>query len=176
MEIAFEIFRILLPAVAVFVAVYLVIRSFLENEKDKRNHERIMHFQQSIIPLKLQAYERLIIFLERIHPSSHIIRVNKASFNCQQLHQELVKTIRSEFEHNLSQQIYVSKGAWELVKNAKEEILKLINLSFTKVNPEAPAQELAMLILNAVAQSPKKLPNEIAIEYIKKEISEMFGH
>ncbi|MCX8080924.1 MAG: hypothetical protein N3F09_06790 [Bacteroidia bacterium] len=175
MDVVFEIFRIILPAAAVFVAVYLVIRSFLDNEKDKRHHDRKIQIQQNIIPLKLQAYERLVIFLERIHPNVHIIRVNKANYNCHQLHQELIKSIKSEYEHNLSQQIYVSKGAWELVKNAKEELIKLINLSFAKVNPDAPAQELAMIILNAVASSTKKLPNEIAIEYIKKEVAETFG-
>lgn len=175
MEIAFEIFRIILPAAAVFIAVYLVIRSFLENEKDKRNHDRKMQYQQTILPLKLQAYERLIIFLERIHPNLHVVRTNKASFTCQQLHQELIKSIKAEYEHNLSQQIYVSKGAWEMVKNAKEEIIKLINLTYSKVNPDASSQDLALLILNAVANSPKKMPNEIAIEYIKKEVAEIFG-
>jgi hypothetical protein len=175
MDVVFEILRIVLPAAAVFVAVYLVIRSFLENEKDKRNHEHRMQIKQNIMPLKLQAYERLVIFLERIHPNIHIVRCNKASFNCYQLHQELIKSIKSEYEHNLSQQIYVSKGAWELVKNAKEELIKLINLSYSKVNPESPSQDLAMIILNAVANSTKKLPNEIAVDFIKKEVSEIFG-
>jgi hypothetical protein len=71
----------------------------------------------------------------------------------------------------LSQQIYLSAGAWELIKNAKEEIIKLINISSTKVPHENNSNELAMMILNVAANLDKKLPTDIAIEYIKKEVS-----
>ena len=87
-----------------------------------------------------------------------------------QLHQELIKTIKSEYEHNLSQQIYVSHGAWELVKNAKEEITKLINVTNTKVAHDEPSGELAMRILEINSQLGKKSPTEIAIEFIKREL------
>jgi len=100
--------------------------------------------------------------------------VNKQGFTVHQLHLELIKTIKGEYEHNLSQQIYMSYGAWELVKNAKEEIIKLINISATKVPHDAPGNDLAMMILNVTANLGKKLPNDIAIEFIKKEVNQSF--
>lgn len=174
MEIIAEILKIILPAAAVFVAVYVVIKSFLSNEQKRREHELRKTNQNVVLPLKIQAYERLIIFLERINPNSLVVRVNKQGMSAQQLQLELIKNIRSEYEHNLSQQIYLSQGAWELVKTAKEELIKLINVSATKVDPNAPGNELAMTILNVAAGLEKRLPNEVAIEYVKREISQSF--
>jgi selenocysteine lyase/cysteine desulfurase len=84
----------------------------------------------------------------------------------------LITAVKTEYEHNLSQQIYVSYGAWELVKNAKEEVIQLINISSSKVAVEANSSELAIMILNITANLNKKLPNEIALEYLKKEIAQ----
>jgi hypothetical protein len=103
-----------------------------------------------------------------------VIRTNKNGMSSQQLQLELIKAIRTEYEHNLSQQIYVTHGSWELVKNAKEELIKLINISSTKVSPEGPSNELAMMVLNVAAGLDKKLPSEIAIEFIKKEVAKIF--
>jgi hypothetical protein len=94
--------------------------------------------------------------------------------SAQQLHIELVKTIKSEYEHNLSQQIYLSHNAWELVKTSKEEIIKLINISATKVPQDNSSNDLAMMVLNITASLEKKLPNEVALNYIKKEVSQIF--
>jgi len=169
-----EILKIILPAGAVFAAAYLLVQKFLGNEQKRREHELRKSSQATITPLKIQAYERLVIFLERIHPNSVVVRVNKHGMSAQQLHQELVKTIKTEYEHNLSQQIYISHNAWELIKTAKEEVIKLINISSTKVPHDAGSNELAMMILNITSNLDKKMPSEIAIDYIKKEANQIF--
>jgi hypothetical protein len=84
---------------------------------------------------------------------------------------ELIKAIRSEYEHNLSQQIYLSPAAWEMVKNAKEEVMKLVNISATKVAHDRSSNDLAMMILNITSNLDKRLPSEMAIEFVKKEIN-----
>ncbi len=169
-----EILKIILPAVAVFAAAFFTVQRFLDNEQKRRDHELKKSAQSALTPLKLQAYERVVIFLERIHPNTLVVRVNKHGMTAQQLHVELVKTVKSEYEHNLSQQIYVSYNAWELVKTAKEEIIKLINISATKVPHENSSNDMAMMVLNITASVDKKLPNEVALEYIKKEVSQIF--
>lgn len=174
MEYFIDILKIILPSGIVFAAAYLIIKSFLDNEQKRRDMELKKLNQASITPLRLQAYERVVIFLERVNPSPLVVRVNKASMNAQQLHAELIKTIKTEYEHNLSQQIYVSAGAWELVKTTKEEIIKLINISSTKVPQDSPGNELAMMIINITSNLGKKLPNDIALEYVKKEASQLF--
>ncbi len=171
MEAFLEILKIILPAAMVFVATYIILRSMLENDQKKREYEIRKKNNDAVLPLKIQAFERLVIYLERINPNTLVVRVNKHGMNAHQLQLELIKTIKSEYEHNLSQQIYISYGSWELVKTAKEELIKLINISSTKVHHEAPSNELAMMILNIAGSLEKKLPNDVALEYIKKEAS-----
>lgn len=166
-----EILKIILPAGAVFAAAFLIVKRFLDNDQKQRETELKRTNQNLVTPLKIQAYERVIIFLERINPNMLVVRVNKNGYSAYQLHMELIKTIKSEYEHNLSQQIYMSYGAWELVKTTKEEIMKLINISATKIPQNAPGNDLAMMVLNITANLDKKLPNDIAIDYIKKEVA-----
>ncbi len=174
MDAFWEILKIVIPSGIVFATAYFSIRNFLESEERRREFEARKVNQAAITPLKVQAYERIVIYLERINPNTLVVRVNKMGMTAQQLHMELIKNIKSEYEHNLAQQIYISYGAWELVKNAKEELLKLINISATKVAHDAPASELAMMILNVVSGLGRKLPSEIAIEQIKKEVNQIF--
>src|SRR3954470_20124591 len=124
MDALWEILRIILPAAAVFAAAFFTQKHFLDNDRGRRNQELKKSGQSLVTPLRLQAYERIVIFLERAHPNTIVVRVNKHGMTSHQLHMELIKTIKSEYEHNLSQQIYISYGAWELVKTTKEEITK----------------------------------------------------
>lgn len=169
-----ELLKIIIPAGAVFAAAYFLVKRFLDNEQNRREFELKKNNQSTITPLKIQAYERIVIYLERINPNSLVIRVNKNGMNARILQMELINTVKSEYEHNLSQQIYMSHNAWEMVKNAKEEVIQLINISSSKIAPDAPSSELAMMILNITANLDKKLPSELAIAYIKKEISQIF--
>jgi hypothetical protein len=174
MDAFIEILKIILPAGVVFAAAFLVVKRFLDNDERKREQELKKSSHATIMPLKLQAYERIVLFLERVNPNTLVVRVNKTGMNAHQLHMELIKTIKSEYEHNLSQQIYMSYGAWELVKTTKEEITKLINITATKVAHDSPGNELAMMILNVASNLGKKLPNDIALDYIKKEVNSSF--
>jgi hypothetical protein len=176
MEAFLEILKIVLPAVMVFVATYIVMKTMLENDQKKREHELRKNKESqtaTTLPLKIQAYERLVIYLERINPNTLVVRTNKNGMSAHQLQLELIRTIKTEYEHNLSQQIYVSSGSWELVKTAREELIKLINISATKVHQDAPSNELAMMILNIAANLERKLPNEVALEFIKQEASKI---
>ena len=94
--------------------------------------------------------------------------------NARQLQLELVAAVKTEYEHNLSQQIYLSVGAWELVKTSKEEIIQLVNIASSKVAYDSNSSDLAMMILNITNNLGKKLPNDVAIDYIKKEIAQIF--
>ncbi len=174
MEALIDILKIILPAGVVFAATYFLVQRFLTNEQNRRDFELKKASQSSITPLKIQAYERVVIFLERIHPNTLVVRVNKHGMTSHVLHQELIKAIKSEYEHNISQQIYLSHNAWELVKNGKEEVIKLVNISATKVPHDSNSNDLAMMVLNITANLDKRLPSEVALEYIKKEISQVF--
>ena len=122
-----------------------------------------------ILPLRLQAFERFILFLERIHPSNLVMRLNNPDLTSVQLQSLLVRTIREEFEYNLSQQLYLSQQTWELVKNAKEEMVALINQATARAGDESMAEALVKNIFEMVIEKGK-LPSEMALDQIKNEL------
>jgi len=168
-----ELLKLILPAVVVFLTSFYLVKNFLDNESKKRLLELKIAGRELITPIRLQAYERVILFLERISTYSMVMRVNKQTFTSRQLHAELIATIRQEFEHNLSQQIYMSNMAWEMVKNAKEEMVQLVNLAAMKIPENAPSSELAQFLIENSSKI-KVLPTSLAIDFIKKEIGQNF--
>ena len=173
METFLEILKYTLPSLIVFGTAYLIIKSFIDNDQKKRKIEIRLANQKTITPIKLQAYERLTLFLERISPESMIVRVQDPKMTSGFLHQALLKTIRAEYEHNLSQQIYVSTNAWAVVKTAKENVVKLVNNSADRVDPKSPSFELSKVILETM-MSNNIMPTNTAIDFLKKEVSNYF--
>ncbi|MEI6696938.1 MAG: hypothetical protein WCO13_12825 [Bacteroidota bacterium] len=172
-----EILKYILPSLVVFATAFYLIKQFLENDNRKRMLELKMNAQSNnqhlITPIRLQAYERIILFMERISPSSLIIRVTVPTMNAMQMQSAMIKAIRDEYEHNLSQQLYISRQSWNLVKSAKEELVILINDAAANVNGNDNCTELAKVIFEKAA-NVEKLPIEIALDYVKAEIQEQF--
>ena len=128
---------------------------------------------QIVLPLKLKAYERLIIFLERIKPGSMVMRLNNSSLSSGQLQLECLKNIREEFEHNLSMQMYISESSWMQVKAAKEETLDLIKSAGNKVAPNGTSLDLAKAMLELETES-NNTRIDLAINLLKAEIKSQF--
>lgn len=168
-----EILKITLPSIVVFLTAYLIIRSFFENKEKEDEQKLKLRNKEQVLPVRLQAYERTILFLERIHPDNLISRVRESGMTAADLQVALLKDIRGEYSHNLSQQLYISDDAWVLVRNAKEEMIKLINLCYGQVKPDDSAMELSRVIINTLMQSEKS-PTEPAIRYIKREAQTLF--
>lgn len=158
-----------IPTLIVFLTAIITIRIFIKDNQKQRKLELLLDNQKITTPIRLQAYERITLFLERITPDSLIMRVMNPKMTSQQLQSELLKTIRAEFEHNLSQQIYLSPKAWEIVKNAKEQVIKIINIAFTKVKADDPAIRLSQQIIEKMVDIQKS-PTHLAIEYLKEEL------
>ncbi len=172
MNTLIEFFKIIIPTILALLVAYLIINKILDNEKKRLEAELKKTNAQIVTPIKIQAYERFVLLLERIHPNHLVLRMHHAKMTNNDLQKALVQSVKSEFEHNLSQQIYVSNKAWELIKNAKEEIIQIINITSLKVLPNDNSGELAKLILNVVGNLNKKLPNEVAIEFLKLEFTQ----
>ncbi len=172
MDSIFEILKLILPAGIVFLTTYYLVKSFLDKGKTNKEMDVKLANQSVITPIRLQAYERVVLFLERINPNAMVMRLGKNG-SAPNFQGELLKTIREEFEHNLSQQIYMSSKAWEAVVKAKEETIKIINVASTRVSAEANAMELAQAIIMVTSQLTE-LPTKTAVEFIKKEIGKEF--
>jgi hypothetical protein len=172
MEVLLDILQITVPSLLVFLTAWFLLRNMIRNDQDKRRQELILQNSRAIIPIRLQAYERVVLFLERISLESLLVRTNTPGMSAAQLHSALLNTIRSEFEHNLSQQIYMSQQAWEVVKNARSNTLKLINTEFEKAPETATGLEFSRRLLEKVMEIEKE-PTKTAVEYIKNEVARM---
>jgi hypothetical protein len=166
-----EILKYILPSIIVFFASYLVLREMIKKEQAKDKFELMLENQKITLPVRMQAYERLTLFLERITPDSLIIRSSKPGMTTGQLHQRLLQVIRSEYDHNVSQQIYVSHKSWEMVKNARSSVVKLINSSADQVKPEEPAIKLSNIILERVVSTDVH-PTQVAIDLLRNELNQ----
>lgn len=172
MEYIIDIIKITVPALLVFLTAWILLRNMIRNDQEKRRHEFSLQSIRTVTPIKLQAYERIILFLERISMESLLIRVSTPEMTASQLQSALLATIRSEFEHNLSQQIYMSPQAWEVVKNARSNTIKIINTVAENTKGNTPGIEFSKNLLARVMEIDKE-PTQVAIEYIKGEIGRM---
>ncbi|HRG58002.1 MAG TPA: hypothetical protein PK323_03540 [Bacteroidia bacterium] len=173
MEDILDIFKYILPSVVTFLAAYFIIKAFLDREYKNKLMDLRMQNHSTITPIRLQAYERMTLFLERIALTQLITRVHKSGMSARLLQNEMVKTIRAEYEHNLSQQIYVTQQCWNSIKTAKEETIRAINIASTKVPDDAAGLDLINVIFELVTKV-EKLPTDIALEQLKLEAKQTF--
>ncbi|OFX26803.1 MAG: hypothetical protein A2041_05375 [Bacteroidetes bacterium GWA2_31_9b] len=169
----YEILKYTLPALIVFLTTWIIIRSMVKTEQKRNYYETISHNQRITTPIRMQAYERMTILLERISPEALIMRVNNPALTAKQFQTELLSVIRTEFDHNVAQQIYISTQAWELIKNAKTSVIQLINSTAALIKPDVQSIILSRMILEELMQQEKS-PVAIALEYLKTEIKEFF--
>lgn len=173
-SIILNILLAIIPALLVFLTAYFSLKQFTKKEIEVKLLELKLKDSKEIKMLRLQAYERLALFLERISPFALIGRCIEPDMISHELQYALVKTIRAEFEHNLSQQIYVSDNCWNLIVQSKDEIIKTINLVGAQVNADASAQELSRIIFQAIANANVPLPTQQALDFLKAEARETF--
>jgi len=172
MEILRDILLVTIPSLIVFLTAYFLLRNLIKNDQEKRKQEIILQSNRTITPIRLQAYERLVLFLERISLESLLVRVHSPGMSAAQLQASLLSSIRSEFEHNLSQQIYVSPQAWEVVKNARSNIVKLINTEFEKLPENATGIDFSRRLLEKIMELEKE-PTKVAVEFVKSEAARL---
>lgn len=116
------ILLITLPAIIVLVIAYLIIKQFFQNKEQMELLKIQKQVTDQILPLKLQAYERLLLFFERIHVPNLIARIKTKQMSSGDLQSSLMIAIQQEYEHNVTQQLYTSEKLWQIIQLAKQEI------------------------------------------------------
>ena len=120
-----EILAYTLPSMITGAVAYFLFRSHFDDQQNTRRWLLQKENQKDSLPLRLQAYERLTLFLERINPTKLLIRVTPISNNKNDYENYIIAQIEQEFEHNLTQQIYVSEACWTIVKAAKNTTIQM---------------------------------------------------
>jgi hypothetical protein len=155
-----------------FAAVYFVLYKMQDAENRRRDVELLMEGKRISLPLRLQAYERLLLFLERISPEALVLRVQPTAATNADLHGALIAAVRSEFDHNLSQQIYVPHKVWQQIVLTKNKVMSSINSLALETDPKHNSLELARRVISQYVKTPP--PTQEAIAMLKKEAEKLF--
>jgi len=156
----------------VWIAFYL-IKPYL----DKSERIQLLEFKKSIanhtLPLRLQAYERIVLFIERINPENLLIRLNATGYSAAELQSIIITEVRSEYQHNITQQIYVTSRAWGVAKRVKDDTLNLVSGAIKSLPENATGLDLSRSILITLSQLENN-PYEIGAELIRKDLEDLF--
>jgi hypothetical protein len=173
MELLIEFAKILLPAGLVMYAMFLTFRNLLEKEIERKKVDVKFKLQETVVPLRLQAYERLALLLERISPKNIILRLNNPAYSAKEFQIILVREIREEFHHNLSQQIYISDELWTLIRKSIEDTISVINQAAAQLNDEARSVDLTRIIFERILGTSAD-PISHALTVLKKEVHQFY--
>lgn len=168
LQILFQIALIVIPAGAVFLTAIFFLRKYSENQLRQSSFELKKERQKYILPNKVDAYQRTILLMERIHPNSLIMRHSNPGLPAAAFQVKLLESIRSEYEHNITQQMYISVETWNLVKSSKDETMKIINLAGQQMTATSNGMDFSNKVFEIVGEVGQ-LPTEIAVEALKKE-------
>ena len=163
-----EILKYMLPALLVLAATWLALWKMWQEERERRNFELKKSTQKEITPIRLRGYERLALLLERTTPEAMLRDMDVQSLNAQQICTLLIQKVRMEYDHNLSQQIYVSDAVWDAIVEAREQMVLFLNTTARQFPAETNGLEVAQLMLTAYAQNGET-PNQKALQKLKDE-------
>lgn len=171
MEFIADLLKIVLPAGLVIYGMYLTIMSFLQKEREKMLVEIKTQNTQTVLPIRLQAGERLCLLLERITPNNLVRRVSDPDYSSRDLYSQLLHEVREEFNHNLSQQVYFTDETWESVRRAVESVITLVNTAMQDMSNESRGIDLSKRIFqlsleqknDAIQQALKNVKDEIRV-------------
>jgi len=184
MDYLLDFLKYMLPVVALILMVWLILRMFMRRDAEQRRADMEASDRRNLVllktentkmitPIRLQAYERIILLLERITPDNLVMRLRRADVGSGEMQGILLQSIRDEYDHNMSQQLYVSDEAWELVKKAKEEVIQLIYNAGSDISDGEQGIDLCRHVLERAA-SIENMPTQTAIKGLKSELRKLF--
>lgn len=173
MDALIEFGKILIPASVVLYAAFLVVRSFIQKDIDLKRLEIRGKSIETVLPNRLHAYERMTLFLERMSPQDLLVRLNQGGISARDFHQILLAEVRNEYNHNVSQQVYISEEVWELIKNAKEDLIVSINDAASEMGDQSTSLDLSKKIVEkTIGKSVDPLAH--ALTELKREVQRIF--
>ncbi len=164
---------LILPSIAFMFVVILILKKQTSIAEMSNSISLKKERQQHFLPLRVDSYQRMILFMERISPNSLIMRTFNNEKPAKIFQTELLETIRQEYEHNVAQQLFISPKSWKLIRESKEEIVKIINLAASQVDENATSLDFSSKIFEITSQL-KNIPTEITNEILINELQSLF--
>ena len=160
-----------LPAVVTGVVAYYFFDLHTKNEEGRRRYLLHKEAQKNALPLRLQAFERMTLYMERINPTKLLIRIAPLSQDKNDYENLIIAQIEQEFEHNLTQQIYMSDECWTIIVTAKNATIQMIRKANMSDRVDS-ADKLREVLLNDLME--KQSPSNEALAYIKNEVGQLW--
>lgn len=171
----YELLKYLIPQIGMIVLIYMFLENWLKRDNLYQQRKRKDEFNQLILPNQIHAFERMVLFLERISPSNIVPRLNNSELSASEFQYVLTKDIADEFDHNLSQQLYIPNQSWKMIILAKDQMIQEIIQATNTLSPNARAKELAIKLLSDVVLNDKKMTTSSVIEQLKKDLFNMIN-
>ena len=169
-ETILEIIKISVPALIVYFTINHLLRQYLDKQYQLRVLETREKLSKTTIPLKLQAYERLTLLMERTSIANLVNRIATKNVSASGLQAALLVSIQKEYEHNISQQIYVSETLWKIIKIARDTNSEIITSVFEKSGNDASGETFKNNLLHFVNTNGEPAI-EKALSAIKQEVT-----
>lgn len=155
-----------------FAVVYSFMKSDIQKYFVLKSHEETKQERMHLLPLRLQAHERLIVFVERLNPAQLFVRLYQPGMSAVVLQALILNEIRSEYQHNVTQQLYISTTNWNVVRKLKDDTIAMINNAVSGMQAEASGVELSKIVLGHLS-SIEENPYDLTLELIKKDIQQL---
>lgn len=169
----FDIIRLTISGLLVVFAAFYIAKPFLERFEKQQLIGLKQSFSKETLPLRLQAHERLLLFIDRINPVNILVRLNNQSFSAGELHYLVLSEVKNEYQHNITQQLYVSSAAWEITKRIKNDTISLLNNAVKALPAQASGLEFSKLILEQMSRMEDS-PYDVAADIIREEAGQLF--
>ena len=173
MELLTYMIIALIPASAIVAVVYIMLKKNGEKEIAQLSAQLKLERQKYFLEPRVDAYQRVTLFLERINPHNLVMRLHNPKLSAAAFQAELLKNIRGEYDHNVAQQLFITPQVWEMVKKSKEETVKIINIASNQMEKDATSTDLSSKIFEVIAEIGD-LPTEITVQKLKKELQRLF--
>lgn len=168
-----EILKFTIPALIVLLCVWVVMRHLLKGERERRLWEAKRNTEKEVTPIRLRAYERLALLLERTEPERLLSDLDIGQMTIPELEQRLLLNVRREWEHNMSQQIYVGDEVWAKIMKARDEIASFIHTMALQMPDGSAVFDYAKVLMTAYRLNGTT-PHQIAMEALKEEVRLMW--
>ncbi|MGY3053433.1 hypothetical protein ACVWYG_001633 [Pedobacter sp. UYEF25] len=168
-----EMVTLFLGIFLALLAIYGIVRKDITRLLSLRNLELQRETRAHLLPLRLQAHERLILFIDRINPSNMLLRLHHSGIGISELQAAVLTEVRSEYQHNITQQLYVGTSTWQVVRKLKDDTIAMLNNGAQGLGNEATGMDLAKAILEHMAEIEEN-PYDLTINLIKQDIHQLF--
>ncbi len=168
----FDLLKYTLAGLFVFFTAYFVLKSHFDTYYNIKALEYKSLVVKDVLPLKLQAYERMTLFVERINPSNLMVRLHQPGMSAKEMQSLVLAEVKAEYQHNISQQLYISTDAWNIIKRVKDDTIGLLNHAVGGLPAEATAVELSKMIFVKLDELEEN-PYDLALLVMKNDLRDM---